>query len=88
MALCPLPDLMVLGLDAEYLEDGAYYGRAGCRVVAPISNPSKNEWQCSVVTLGRRKDSISVEFNDEDDDDDEYMEERDNDGDEPMMGRR
>ncbi len=70
MALYPLPDLMILGLDAEYLEDGAHYGRAGCRVVSPISNPSRNEWQCSVTTLGR-KDKIYVEFDNADDEEDE-----------------
>ena len=74
MSLYPLPDLMILGLDAEYLEDGAHYGRAGCRIVSPISNPSRNEWQCSVTTLGR-KDKIYVEFDNADDDDDEEEEE-------------
>ena len=70
MSLYPLPDLMILGLDAEYLEDGAHFGRAGCRIVAPISNPSRNEWQCSVTTLGR-KDKIYVEFDNANDIDDE-----------------
>ncbi len=70
LSLYPLPDLMVLGLDAEYLEDGAHYGRAGCRIVSPISNPSRNEWQCSVTTMGR-KDKIYVEFDNADDDDDD-----------------
>lgn len=51
MALLPLPDLVLVGLDAEYLEEGAHYGRAGCHVVAPISNPSRNEWQCAVAVL-------------------------------------
>jgi hypothetical protein len=88
MALYPLPDLMILGLDAEYLEDGAHYGRAGCRIVSPISNPSRNEWQCSVTTLGKR-DKIYVEFDNADDGDDEEEEETmeavDNDEEEEMM---
>ena len=73
MSLYPLPDLMILGLDAEYLEDGAHYGRAGCRIVSPISNPSRNEWQCSVTTMGR-KDKIYVEFDNADDDDEDEAE--------------
>ena len=88
MALYPLPDLMILGLDAEYLEDGAHYGRAGCRIVSPISNPSRNEWQCSVTTLGKR-DKIYVEFDNADDGDEdeeeELMEAVDDNEDEEMM---
>eukprot|EP00536_Pseudo-nitzschia_multiseries_P009432 jgi/Psemu1/200694/e_gw1.262.9.1 len=77
MALLPLPDLIVAGLDAEYLEEGTdYYSTStstGCRVVAPVSNPSRNEWQCALAVLGRRANSkIHVEFdNDEDYYDDE-----------------
>lgn len=82
MALYPLPDLMILGLDAEFLEDGAHYGRAGCRIVSPISNPSRNEWQCSVTTLGKRN-KIYVEFDNADDDDEEEDMETAN-GDEEM----
>eukprot|EP00531_Pseudo-nitzschia_arenysensis_P009569 CAMPEP_0116141560 /NCGR_PEP_ID=MMETSP0329-20121206/14445_1 /TAXON_ID=697910 /ORGANISM="Pseudo-nitzschia arenysensis, Strain B593" /LENGTH=698 /DNA_ID=CAMNT_0003636747 /DNA_START=36 /DNA_END=2132 /DNA_ORIENTATION=- len=72
MALYPVPDLMILGLDAEYLEEGANYGRAGCHVVSPISNPSRNEWQCSVTTLGSNN-NVYVEFDDTDEDEEEEM---------------
>lgn len=72
MALYPVPDLMILGLDAEYLEEGANYGRAGCHVVSPISNPSRNEWQCSVTTLGSNN-NLYVEFDTTDDDEEEGM---------------
>lgn len=84
MTLYPLPDLMILGLDAEYLEDGAHYGRAGCRVVSPISNPSRNEWQCSVTTLGKRHDKIYVEFDNNDDDDEDEEETKVVDDDDKM----
>ena len=88
MALLPLPDLVLVGLDAEYLEEGAHYGRAGCHVVAPISNPSRNEWQCAVavlnidggantktdITNNSQQEKILVEF---DNDDEEDYQERD-----------
>lgn len=75
MSLVPLPDLVIVGLDAEYLEEGSLYGRAGCRFVAPISNPSRGEWQCAVAVLSRKAEKgIHVEFDNDDDGDDEEME--------------
>jgi hypothetical protein len=50
--------------------------------VSPISNPSRNEWQCSVTTLGKRN-KIYVEFDNADDDDEEEDMETAN-GDEEM----
>merc|ERR1740133_252045 len=83
MTLCPLPDLMIVGLDPEYLDTGfdntesEVGGRnVGCRVVSPASKPSQNEWECSLTTLRSNKKGnklkLDVEFlkNNDDDDDD------------------
>lgn len=85
MTLYPLPDLMIVGLDPEYLDTGfdntevgevGGGGRnVGCRVVSPASKPSQNEWECSLTTLRSNKKGnklkLDVEFlNNNDDDDD------------------
>ena len=84
MTLYPLPDLMIVGLDPEYLDTGfdnntesEVGGRTvGCRVVSPASKPSQNEWECSLTTLRSNKKGnklkLDVEFlkNNDDDDDD------------------
>jgi len=85
MTLYPLPDLMIVGLDPEYLDTGfdntevgevVGGGRnVGCRVVSPASKPSQNEWECSLTTLRSNKKGnklkLDVEFlNNNDDDDD------------------
>ncbi|OEU21492.1 DNA_pol_E_B-domain-containing protein [Fragilariopsis cylindrus CCMP1102] len=59
MTLYPLPDLMIVGLDPEYLDTGfdnnteSEVGsrNVGCRVVSPASKPSQNEWECSLTIL-------------------------------------
>jgi len=87
MAIYPLPDLMILGLDAEFLGDGTHFGRAGCRIVSPISNPSQNEWQCCITTLGKKQGKIYVEFdNGDDEEEDELSEEMEQVDDDEEMG--
>ncbi|VEU36387.1 unnamed protein product [Pseudo-nitzschia multistriata] len=95
MGLVPLPDLVVLGLDAEYLEEGVHYGRAGCRFVAPLSNPSRGEWQCAVAVLGRTgaggtdpsavRAGLHVEFDNDDESDGES--DGESESDDEMEGR-
>jgi hypothetical protein len=101
MTLYPLPDLMIVGLDPEYLDtgfdniDSEVGGRnVGCRVVSPASKPSQNEWECSLTTLRSNKKGnklkLDVEFlkNNDDDDDDDDSDSDDDDVEEGEKGKQ
>jgi DNA polymerase epsilon subunit 2 len=68
MQLNPLPDLMIVGLDTDYAEDGLEYVRSGCRILAPPCCDHFRNWV--KVTLGG-KDEVDVEMGQVNSDDEE-----------------
>lgn len=52
MRLTPLPDLMIVGMDADYAEEGLEYVRSGCRVLAPPSQEQQGQNWLQVIMSG------------------------------------
>jgi DNA polymerase epsilon subunit 2 len=68
MQLNPLPDLMIVGLDTDYGEEGLEYVRSGCRILAPPCRDHFHNWV--KVTLSG-EDEVDVEMGQVDSNDEE-----------------